>query len=570
MELTQNLLDQIWRLRFLQRNEEAREIFNSIRPSFPQDSTLDIQYRLLTVSFLRLDGKIEEAEKVLTLFEQTCAGLPAQFEIQCAIHLMKDGKSVEAIKRLLRGISKSTSLFEKFICELNILICRDYLGIAEEEQFKKIESLLLEMGDEELKAFISLTLSHIHHRICFRTGDLALLKSPLDLQGQYFQLWIRSLPYLSDSLRATTIELNNFLLVDDFFLKNYRCFTLTQNAQIKDVEQQPTASDLVDRLYLWVWKWISDPHEKTQSMAEEVTTEALTYFLESDRLNELSNEDLALLRNSLDWISLFGEKKICANIRQLRKSVQMTSNDLEMPLFSFERLIISYFEKGRDKKIKKEIMRSSLFKSSHFQWIRILQGIEKNFFATLRASKNVDVFVEKKILKVGSKRISSVSLTHGIQWLAENPETDFHQLFEASYGFPFNGTEEELARVHNLLNRIKRLSPRLEIETKNQVIYFRDPKNNVRIHAKGLKLKIPLNVASKLNPSKEEILKRSLHPRALLKEATNKPTLKRSEIQSLLKLSKASTIRWIERWTQIGFIERVDQGKSATYRLLDK
>jgi hypothetical protein len=326
-----------------------------------------------------------------------------------------------------------------------------------------------------------------------------------------------------------------------------------------------TASQ-VDRIYLWTWKWLTNPRDSTRHQLRHV----LRSFDFSGAIKKMTFEDYQMLSNALSWIALF-QPLMATPISEYLKRFFVNSCEF-FPVLKFERLCLDWLKQGDTSAL--DAVRSHPLSANPDLKIFALAEVWKQQLE----SGNVGDFPPEQLvfnpnthqIWFAGQQLVSPPLVRVMSYLFKNKVMHFSEAL--SLGFHIGKYEEDVhvAKIHNLLNRLKKVLPvGSKVFARESIIYWEGPLEKIRELS-------PLPLQSLLFDNAFELCKRepakrefapSMHPRAVLLKAKGVDTFTRPELQSLLQMSKSSTIRWIEKWHDLGLVHPSGKGRAIRYQI---
>ncbi len=355
-------ISELWNLRLLQKNEECALELGRLKArlkttkmsdsSSLENQNFEIEISILEASLLRAHGKLEESNRRLLEIDHQYSRyeIPRhfQFYFQKGINSMVACDYSLALDWFLRAKDLGNEPKLRTLALQNALICADNLGIKLQGLLLELENTLSEKSLDQ--SFIRLVKQHLqalNDREILRTGSFSQLSLSTFLESEsmqraYFRYWISELPFHTQYRQFSEKNKERVLLASpDFHQKGYRIRTLQGVVSSQDVGQF-VRTDFADRLYLWVWRWLQNPHEY-----QIRTVMSLLPSLQSEWVSEqLALEDFAMTRNSLAWLSLFDPSSSHGVQRMIQKlrSFQVST----FSWFDFEYQVIEWLTARRD------------------------------------------------------------------------------------------------------------------------------------------------------------------------------------------------------------------------------
>lgn len=587
---TRKLIEQAWKLRFEQQIAEAEfaleEIEGEIEGELEGDLSklsveLQWEVRLLKVSILRAQGKLSESNRELSevgveIFSKTRRA-PFQYYFQKASNVFVADEFSVAMEFYLLAESTAPDANLRLSCLMNVLICLENLSLPWAGTLTEIEKIIAKTKKSGLSDPVMRTLTAFRLRSAFRSGDIGSvfkvkISSEMD-QANYHRLWMSRLPYLHSKYAMNDEALQKLSRTKSFYLKAYRLKTIALDPRLKDLDSSAPTAQLVDRIYLWTWNWLADPSERNRRLLKEV----LEAFDFQSALIKMTFEDYQMLRNALSWISIF-QKQLSASIDRYLTRVSVKDCSA-FPVFEYEQLWIEHLrlcKYGRnDQSLEEQIESHPLHGSEDLKFQEFAekwcQDLGRGRQTPTPSKDSIVVDEESFRIVTHKSMILSEPLAKIIIALSDLKVVPFSEILWMCFGLPSYEPEIHQPKIHNLIARMKDVLPEsVTIKTKNQMAHFFGPTDAViKISPSALEKRIFENMASlKLGSSESvRVFERPLHPRAVVERAHGKRVLRRDEFQKIMKLSKATTVRWLQRWIDQGLIRPEGAGPSMRYHV---
>jgi hypothetical protein len=425
-------------------------------------------------------------------------------------------------------------------------------------------------------------------------------------QTSFMAHWLASLPYLRldnihlDQLRQT-LELNVTKYEGAFRIR-----TLDLTSLHDDFITQHRITDQIERLYLWVWKWLADPSDDLLALVIPWASHVCAVV----RYAQLSSDDLAMLKNSLRWIALFTRFNDQAIIRELASVFGRVPENNEV--LKFESRLLDTFYTLRDQ-IKDRIAdgvstdegtyfpNHHLMECQHFL-LKDLYGHNplpyQHPLAKLKTSiqslrhQPFDYSVPGIYIDVLNRRLTIItpeSEVRGVDsdaiitflsLVSTQPTVSVLEVLFICYGIRRYDAELHDQKIAQLLYNVNRLlDPYLRAKRKRDIIIAEfDSKSQSDIlfqrasrHAMQM-----LSYSSEIwqltqvrsaDSMEGQILKETFEQNAELEALVPGVWLKRQTLESVLKVSRATAGRRIAKWRELGLIEQQGVGPSSRYKL---
>lgn len=328
---------QAWIWRWNQRIQEAREILAEIqiqqnwmllevenleKQSAGAEREIYLEALLLKGSLMRAQNQEQKSSALLRRIVNKNDQLqdPASFHLlfELALDCWRREDMTQALDYFLLADRKARNPVEQTLSTSNILWCLENLDLETGSVEKKLMVLLDGFKQDENSPIFhaqQLWTAYKIRRLFYK--DMAIPKrNPQDPTntglGDFLTKWICELPYTRQPSLVPVSQNSAYL-----WQGTYRQRTLMGLWTPED-SHAVRLSDAIDRLYLWVWKWM---------VSDLISKEKLIWTLESIlrqlELNELSKENSLLLRNACAWLSLTDpilKKRLSPLILRLKKT----------------------------------------------------------------------------------------------------------------------------------------------------------------------------------------------------------------------------------------------------------
>ncbi len=275
-----------------------------------------IEMHLLKISFMLRGGSLSESDRQMKELNKLLVEFGGrrsyQFEFQAAAISYVRGDYSSAHQ----GFARASELairgsYQLPKARLNKMLAMESLGILRYEDLESFKSEVASqrstnsIDDEFLHQLVALEMRHR-----FNSRSVGQLLSKLEIsteaeQAQFYAGWMSQLAYLQKDLdRDGTVfnqALQSLAQIKDGYRARFRLHTLLCNPEVIDVdiEAQPGAADLAERLYLWTWHWLQDPGSARAESLIRFAQQSLNSninFRETDRI---------LVTNAISWLLLF-------------------------------------------------------------------------------------------------------------------------------------------------------------------------------------------------------------------------------------------------------------------------
>ncbi len=497
-------------------------------------ASLVVDLLLLRTSLLRAQGEFMRAQAELAQLKTTLWGLGLETShyrlyFEEGLHQLVEGDYSGALENFIRSRHLARSLPENIDAFSNAILCLENLGLAFDEQLAECDELFLRarsQGCLQEVAGARVSILGAKMRLNFRLGQITQLlqaersysREEID-QPRYTAFWVCELPYHSHARIDQEPEWSKLLDAPYFYQKAFRLRTLQGLTHPSD-GQTGRASDWVNRVYLWVWKWLVTPQTFSPERVGSAFGAFLHYHPPAQLAHRLCAEDNQLLRNALQWLSLF-DPVSSDRVADLTRLVSRETSQ-QNPLLELERLATCAFKAARDHKELElqdtlSALRASPLWSSKEVWIAdLVRAVFPNsnpdpsspnprdkqfndFSSRLRElihgaesqSSQIQMTVDLETFTVrdlkSKRNLPSQPLALAIELLNRAGSLSCEEFAAVCFGITRYDSQIHLPRIYNLLNRIKRVLPdELQIKTKEGRIYCEGSWRSVELRRPNL------------------------------------------------------------------------------------
>jgi hypothetical protein len=604
-------LERAWELRMNLRIDECEALLRecrAVRAGTSRETEMDI--RLLEASLTRARGDLAGSERLLSEIESIRdlgAVEPFQLPFQQGLNAYMRCDYTTALDRFLVACRVHRSPVEKGYALSNVLLCLECLGLSSDEVFEELKGLATGLDTTAAFPGLATTLRSYELRTWFRAGQFAAVgaggsaPSGRLMQEQYYQLWVSELPFHPD-LGPARLREKLYLASPSFHLKTYRVRTLQMQVHPEDLKDFKV-TELCDRIYLWVWKWLSDP---ARHPVDRIVS-LLTAVDLREIAPKLTAEDFQQLRNSLLWLSLFDPGGF-ASVYKIIQSLQIP-HIRDFPLFDFERKAVEYLisvkEKGESLPLLEALRAHPMWKNQEYLLSAVLEaltsgneldgpaaedarfgrlaGLRKSlepFFADFEPVQGAELFVDLSnwVVRATSEKRRTISepMCLAFHLLKSQGSVGFAEMLRTAFGLQRYDATIHDPKIFNLLARMRQFAPAgLTLKTKGGRIYVSGSWNGVsfvdrpdgvsrRSLARLGWTELMNNQARKI-PADAGIAKRWLTPAAALKQLAGKKEISRQDLEKLMGMSRSSASRIISRWIEQGWVIKVGNAKRCRY-----
>lgn len=509
---------------------------------------------LLKSAFLRAQGQEQKSSALLRKILNKnieLADVPSfRLLFELGIDCWRREDIAGAMDYFFLAEKKASNSIEKIFTLSNILWCLEALDLNRSLVHRKVIDLVLEIEDrketksirnvlEQLDAYETRTLFY---------QSMSIKAEEKGGQSHFLKKWMENLPYMNIESEKEISPPKNY-----FWQSSYRQRTLI--GLFSPIDRSVIkAGDAIDRLYLWVWKWMA---------SEEISTEKIIWTLESI-LQQLdieaqSKENLLLLRNACAWIS-FLEPQLETKLEKALGCLQKISSS-HYPLLETEFLLIQCLSQNNSSDLISSLASFPVFEKIFQKQINFFRIEKRREILEIINSKNqkgysvqVDFSCRKITLLKTNQNITSFNMTRLIQLIEENERVPFNLI-------NING---DTRAIYNLATRLKKIFPKNAFYIEQQEFFKGSnwPKilitkniHDVDIH------EFPLSET--YTGQKQNIVGSETYFQAA--RSILPSTFNRQQLEGHLRVSKATACRMLEEWLKQERIIKTGKARNITY-----
>ncbi len=495
----------------------ANQLRSVLDHAAPENVADSVEVLLLSISMLRAEGLIDESDRCLDVLLEIVRerSLAPRFHLffQKAINGMVKGDSSSALENFLASRMYTDEPREKILATTNALFCLDNLGLPFDKTLNEVREMAYAV---ERTSDVQQCLEQIRQlelRVSLRSGQFEAIASLPNHEGfgqvDYFKTWSLSLPFHQYFVPFEQMDLEKLSLATPYFYKKgFRLRTLQGLCHPSD-DAGYNATEMADRLYLWVWKWLTQPEEFPLSKIMNLVKN----FELSKLSNSLTDEDYYLFKNALAWLGLFDPLNQ-SRLEQMLSQVR-PFNGRHMPLWSFEGEVVNYLVARREKRrseaqdilmsleshplwTAKDLWLTSLVKALDDETVSLsprLQRLNKSLRQILCPEEllprpmgfMVDL-VKDQIVPLEGPAINSQPMAKAFEVLHAKGSVRCQEFLMVTFGLPHYDPLMHDQKIFNLLARIRQFEiPGLRFGVKaghvfangtwSQVQFHRPPRN---------------------------------------------------------------------------------------------
>lgn len=608
IETLKKELHQAWAYRNSQQLEAAEKAYNAIQSRtqstdrLPEE--LHIEVKLLKASLLRGRQQLEDSEtcliEVKNRFDNSnIVKIPFNYYCQRGLNLFYQGYFPSALEYFSRAQKIADTAEEEALATGNLLLCLDNLNLPTVKAVQNLKALVNELSEDYFHQAILPQLESFEIRQAFRQGNISQVFTPplrssdrflpeQFSQSQYVKLWVSHLPYIN--IHGVTLDVVPLIETPHFLWKHFRLRTLLFDARYGN-DESVKISERIDRLYLWLWKWMVAPKTIPLSSVEECWRN----LDPCEVCSQTTAEDFVLLKLCLRWTRLFDTRWVVPSQEWLKKSTP--PNIQESPLFQYEYLLLDYLEalqlndRSQSKILLSQLKAHPFYTDTFLNFYEIINGtyrqevsshpafsLGRRWFYKSKGSKTTSVGSNQKPLvinlqnfhwKYGNTEGVSKSLCLLIKALYEHESLSFDELMQICFSISTYDEDLHRAKIMNLLTRIRKVLPKdFIIFTRDQWVYTKGQIKKILFEnheTKYSQWELPSIFERPCLEQNQFRMDRWIQPSIVVKKFKDKSKITRQELQLFLKLSKATTNRLLLRWQDEGFLIKQSTGRSIFY-----
>lgn len=588
-------LDRIWRARVNQKIELALVDVASIKTSlglapdelcsksFELSQTLEPQIFLMLgsieASLLRAQKRTVDSLDALSSLEKLSPKVEVlhsfHFHFERALsHFLVSDWSL-AVEHFLRATALAKNDLQKAACLTNLILNYENLGLPYHRSLNEVRVVLASL-DGTLRWGIESQLDALAIRQKFRTGEEVAATTQTKLsQATYLTAYFNSLPYFKSALFDSGAIENLARLDGTLINRAYRVGTLAGHINADD-SMTIRKGDQIERVYLWLWRWMTQPESFPVSKVIHVLSEI---NITSTKVRaQLTVDEQTFLANTLRWLAYFDR-----NTRPILDRIVQTLNiSPENKTLASERV---YQELLRAKVAGDSIRRVDL----ELEWQNQPERIRDSFARSLPELTNaIDlkssvtaescVAVDRAAHTIQSIAVGSIrseSLTRVLVHLKNSPSTTPDAVMMVAFGIPEYDEFVHQPKISNLLSRLNQIFgiDDLKVSQRGSRVQLMGDSNRINV------LRVDRRIESLVDDLQWRELVRQWSrsfgnaQQVLLSQQKNKASaltmmklnFTREDIQRELKISKSKAQRMIADWIESGLVTRSGQGRNIWY-----
>lgn len=607
-------LARAWELKINVKLEESIALLGAMKQSFTmptgqltaaqiesllsaQDGEQRADILVLTASVARTTNQIEYAEFMLQYLEQVLnkqgRKCPPHFFYEKGMLAFTKGDQYTAFECFSLLINNDEYPFLQLCALGNYIFCLENMGLSYMDSLQKLSDALKKHQGKFDVSRIENQIDALHVRCFLRDGDIKNAvthkqhtgaKAPAaSSQALYVQSWLKYLPFHRHYLHLESENLSQLVRSPLGFLENhsYRMRTLQGVFHPDDVNPRKP-SELADRIYLWVWRWLINP--------EQNPFPKISVLLKESPFRQFAHrftfEDRLLIRNATYWISLF-EPRQDNHLAALLALVTVDTTHANYPLFDLEYIFVRYLIARRDNDgalanelylslsshplwSSKELLFKDILESiaekptkSSPKWLSLLTaGLNRLLHSVPTSMDNQRLIIERErnliFDVVGGKKIYSESMSKAFDLLHVRHQVSCSEFVSHCFGFSTYRSDVHEAKIFNLLARMRKIiGPDLRLKVRDSMVIAEGQWQAITFSQATHKAM--LGGQNQVAPAFDMPLGKHEQPPFWLGERTRK------ELERMLQRPRSTTNRLIAAWEKAGLLKKIGLGKNTTY-----
>ncbi len=524
----------------------------------------------LIASFARRDAGVADAAKILL----SSHAIEATFfwQLQHGLNTLTSGDKLSAARSFSSAAKFAGNETDQAIARLNHLLALEELGAPLDELVRDAESILnLSIDEPSIRDACHEQLLAFKARAFFKRGAFASiheLATDKNLHGQalYFAAWTLSIPWinhLSSSTMQNSLSYRLSTTQHDYFMGEFHYGTITGH----NGSRTPTTAkhvELVERIYLWVWRWIIDP-----SHAKAMSIRGLAADIAAMGTIHAGFDDFMLFNNAKDWFEqLTGEQLPHCDLRtpthqpaicqELNEEARILAELKVVKGNRSDRVSIKNFIDSLKSRTSSEI--ASFLANLITSQSALTSFLFGDHFPPLHeAEHRIEVLQEFEMIRFhsnhdGMKTFQSLEASRLLPLLSSAHSITLDQVARVLWnadGFDALRHDSKLAKCLHKLN--KELATIGRWQRRGQIVSF-SPSNAATI------------LTAKANPFSDHSTMRSASTGSTAKVASGKESaFDRGQIERLLGLKKTAAVGKVNELVLLGLLKKTGRGRTTTY-----
>jgi hypothetical protein len=440
---------------------------------------------------------------------------------------------------------------EKLFSLTNLVFCLEFLDLERTKIEKEIKKYHTLVDESVCLHFFQQIKAYQLRKSFYHSGEINEFNPSENIgQAEFFACFVSHLPYINNDTNY-----KNLLIEKNYLWQgSYRLRTLNNLFLPSDLKSVRIA-DAIDRLYLWVWQWMTG-YEEVSLKKIELT---LASIVEELDIELLSKENQLLLRNSLSWLSLACPKLISGMKKSIDVLESLTSKNydfLDQEFFLIQKIKMTLYCSKLPK-----IKLSEPFTRYHedLELLPRLFEVIKPLLDNKSKKKEYELIIDfttNEVRNIKLEKTETSPLLSRFFFLAF--EKGQFKLSDIKKDFGKNGRQ-----AYNLFNRAKKFLPAISIDLEKNVIKTSFKRDRISLlnteHAVVLSDKKIKHTHYKTSASESIISIQAI--RLVYPDG-----FKRKEFEKTFELSKTTATRIINNWIEDNIIEKKGNGKVVVYK----
>lgn len=494
----------------------------------------------------------------------TAGQLPFQLCHQRALNALVSGEHVTALHHFQAAKAVARNDQEYLSSALNVILCMENIGLPHKDTLREFEMRFAEHTAEDWALGIREQLTGLCIRSAFYSGDWKALQDYMakpDLSGQslYQLALIAETPYSQVTVPESFMTRLQHVTIATprAYLAEFRLGTIQYMRSKTDGDQNIRATEIIERLMLWIWKWLESPtHKNAQNVWH---TLRLLFGFDSVGI---SSQEYQMLENAVRWIGLF----LRLSPSQIAKILEpYQSNEMHpSSILRDEAELLDYiYSLGTS--AEKACPNHFALKHERF---RALQNTVESFKAS-RSHSGVTVCVVSRELSIGTEQvIYSRQLTNLLHLFRERSAATIWDVMAECFGMSSYVAHRHASKISALISRANAQIPGADFRRRDDIIYSQSDVSQwmfVESSAHHLSLYETgdrgLAFGAFAASSQDETL-------GVAEEKLEK-WVSRADLERNLGMSRATINRRLKTWEIQGHCVRRGHGKATSYLFKD-
>jgi hypothetical protein len=596
-----HILDKIWDLRRAGQIEQAKKQFDELmrqcgcssfenfikmknqlaRSSWSEHEIADLI--TFEASLLLRSGKAEEAHLILTEIEAYLESnrLPLTYQVlfQKALTSGVRNQQAEAAVYFALAAKNSNSTQQKLQAQLNVFICQEPIGLIDNIELEKFLDISESVAAEPWAADFIGQCDALKYRQLFLQGKLVFdtnhnVLRARGFQSRYFLAHLAGIPWIkfkdsSDYIKAVATELS---ASKNAYEGLYRMRTLLGIMDRSDFCQKVRISTHIERLYLWVWNWLTDPNpanlRHSLTVAKHVTESSI---------GSLGSMEKMMLENAISWLCLFRGESSALVSDLLGAAHQVKSAKISPQLMAEKQLISALFEcRGSESGFDEHLLPKQII--SNINYSELPEKLISSFKTLSKPKQSTPVQVDLLERRV------QIHDNNNYFELSEN----YARLMHCFMGRNFVPLSEILLTVFG----VSRYSPSIHDPKIAKLLFSANDTsgNFIKFRRKGKSISVEMNRADiKFVRCNDHILSAMMtiddfelgkHTHKITSVERTKRSHKtapisdniymRRDLEARLGLSKSTLNRRLKSWIKSKKVRILGRGPNVQYEILDQ